>query len=136
MKRDAASLAARIKRWQSRLDYLGIGHWRVSSVDITCNVPGRNANSEAAVWFSSDYDTARFTFNDEFMATCTPQQLDETIIHEWLHVAQRDIDVHVRLVEERMAASEFDTFDAVFDHLREGHIERLARQLYAFHTKS
>lgn len=123
-------LQRRVEQWQSRLALLGVSQWRIESVEIVDETPG-GPNADATVCTSSKYDSAYFYFARDFIETATPATLDETIIHEWLHVAMRDLDRTLDCVENWMPEQTHTDFDRTVDRAREALIERLARTIYA-----
>ncbi len=129
------ALVRRIEAWQQRLAHLGIGHFRIVAVHLTDETPG-GRYAKAAVQASTDYDTCEFWFALEHLEGCTERDLDETIIHEWLHVAWRDFDGVVDSVEPWMPKATYADFDDRIHHECEGLIERLARSIAAFYYGS
>lgn len=134
-KREAIKLAQRVEAWQKRLAPLGIGHFRILAVHVVDQTPG-GARANASVFTPSDYDSAEFWFKYDYVEECNEQELDETIIHEWLHVAFRDLDDALEVVESWMPEATHNDFENRIDHEREGVIDRLARLIYALHNKT
>lgn len=136
MKIDGIELAERIERWQKVLSPLGIGHFRIESVDIADETPSHcGANATARLY--RHYDSVQFWFTHDFLDDCTEQRLDEVIIHEWLHVAWRDYeDVTDRAGEAWMSPQAAKDFSESLEHEQEGLIERHARLIYALHNGS
>lgn len=129
-------LHKRVKKWRKRLTYLGVGHFRIISVEIVEEVPGADG-SIAGVGVNSQYDQCRFWFTQKFLDGVTEQELDETIIHEWIHVSMRDFDeLTTKMREEWLPDHILEQYNGVELHHREGFIDRMARQLYAFHSAS
>lgn len=93
-----------------------------------------NAYPCAAVQVDPKYDKAWWYFHDEYLSDCEEYQLDQTIIHEWLHVAMRDLDFSLGLVETWMPEATYKSWEQTVDHEREGLVERLATLLYQAHT--
>lgn len=129
-KAEAIRLAKRIEKWRDRLIPLGLGHWRIDEVSVVDETPGGPA-AGATVTPSHSYDSARFWFTHSFLADADDRQLDETIIHEWLHVAMRDFDQAIESGEFDLASSARDRWSDWVGHEREGLIDKLARQIYA-----
>ena len=130
-------LTERIERWQRRLSMLGIDQFRIESVTQTDEIPAaKTAIANAGVSVSENYDIVHFYFNTDFVSGASKQTLDETIIHEWLHVAFRDLDNTLSLVRPWMPEATFDMYDDQLFHIRESLIDRLARALYALHAKN
>lgn len=119
-------LTERLLDWQDRLSDLGIGAFRIREVNISAESPtGNYAN--AAVLASSHYDNVEFWFRDDFLDEADDEEIDETIIHEWMHVAMRDIDAAVETAEAWMPSGTADMWRQNVDHEREGLIDRVAR---------
>jgi hypothetical protein len=121
-------LATRVEAWRDRLAHLGMSHFRITSVHVQDETPG-GPRAEASVRPSGAYDSVEFWFKWDFIQTCTNYELDETIIHEWLHVAMRDLDEAIDSVESWMTKQAYEDFVDRVDHEREGVIDRLARQI-------
>lgn len=121
-------LAKRVEKWQHRLAHLGISHFRISAVHLVSDTPG-GPRAQASVCASEHYDSAEFWFRWEFIEECTERQLDETIVHEWVHVAWRDFDESVRGAESWMPSRTYDDFEERITHEREGLVERLTRTI-------
>ncbi len=128
MKITAIQLAKRVETWQHRLGPLGVGHFRIEAVHLTDETPnGKSAN--ASVWCPRHYDNAEFWFTHDFLEETDERGLDETIIHEWLHVAWRDMDEALDRVEAWMPPHAYVDFEDIVNHEREGLIERAARMI-------
>lgn len=128
-----AQLTARIEYWKRKLPELGISHWRVEEVAIVDETPG-GPDADATVGASSYYDSARFYFTRGFLNGATKEQLDATIIHEWMHVVMRDHDDVLESVQTWMPQQTYNDFAERVDHTREGIIERCARLIHRLHT--
>jgi hypothetical protein len=122
-----------IEDWQDKLGTLGILHWRIKEVTIGPSPPG-GENANASVWSSSSYDTCEFYFKDSYIEEATQQDVEETIIHEWLHVAWRDMDRASEAGASWFTQAAWDDWSARFDHEREGLIDRLSRAFYELHN--
>lgn len=94
--------------------------------------PAGNPNSAAAVSCSGDYDRCTFEFSHEAVEG-DPIELDRTIIHEWLHVAMRDMDAAVNSFEGLLAPQTWEVLDDRYDHEKEGFIERAAFLIERLH---
>lgn len=125
-------LARRVEKWRDRLGPLGLAHWRITCVAICDETPG-GPDAEATVRTSNTYDSCSFYFNSEFLEDCTEEELDETIIHEWLHVMMRDLDQAIHAIDFQLAPAAEDQWSSRIQHEREGLIDRLSRQLYRFY---
>lgn len=129
-------LAERVELWQHRLAPLGVTHWRIERIVIgdadALGEASENANASAIR--SKSYDSVTFFFLSEYVEEATEKQLDETIVHEWLHVYGRDLDeLHTR-VETWMPEATYDDFKDNWHHLREGEVERMARLIVALYN--
>lgn len=133
-ERESIKLAERIELWQSRLARLGIGHWRIDAVHVDDETPG-GPRANATVRPSYHYDSCEFWFKHDYVDNASEAELDETIIHEWLHVFMRDFDRAVESVEDQLAAAVRDIWDEHVDHEREQLIEAMARQIYELWEK-
>lgn len=125
-------LRHRIEFWQKKLKPLGVDHWWIDRISIVQD-PGGNPNSGAAVHTSNDYDRCSFEFAKETIETIDPRELDRTIIHEWLHVAMRDVDSAQRAAEAYLAPQTWEVLDDRFDHEKEGLVERLSFLIEQLH---
>jgi hypothetical protein len=94
---------------------------------------GAYSSSQAAVKTSNDYDVCHFFFNNDFLDRCTEEQLDQTIIHEWVHVAMRSYDQAVAAVDEELSGGSRYHWNLRLEHERENLVERLAQQLWKLH---
>ena len=127
-------LAKRVETWQKRLGPLGLLQYTIDSVSCS-DSPGGNEWSAACVTPSANYDRARFEFrndvvdfaydNDDF------EYLDQTILHEWLHVSFQAFENTIELVDDKLSSAQSEIWQEALTHTREQLIDRLARQLYA-----
>lgn len=130
MKISDTELAERVEAWQQRLSLLGIAHFRIRAITMTDEVPGW-ADSHAGVSVDTDYDTVQFYFDNSYVEGATDKQLDETILHEWVHVAMRDLNNATNLARDWFPQGTWRTYDENLDHHKESLVDRMARQLYA-----
>lgn len=133
-ERAAIKLAERVEEWQDRLRWLGIGHWRIDAVHVDDETPG-GPHANATVRASYHYQSCEFWFKHEFVDNANDAELDETIIHEWLHVAMRDFDRAVESIEDQLSCSVREVWESRVDHEREGLIDAVARQIYFTHEE-
>lgn len=129
MKLTPVQLAKRFEQWQRRLPLLGVGHWRIEAVSL-CEQTPTGPDAKATAHVSNAYDSVHFWMTFEFLENATESELDETIIHEWVHVAFRDFDVAIEAAEDSMSKGESDAWEDRIDHAREGLVDRVARQIY------
>jgi hypothetical protein len=130
MKISDVELAERVEAWQQRLSLLGIAHFRVREIIMTDDVPGW-ADAHAGVSVDTDYDSVSFYFDNTYVEGATAKQLDETILHEWCHVAMRDLNNATNLARDWFPQGAWRTYDENLDHHKETLVDRMARQLYA-----
>lgn len=126
--REAIKLAKRVEYWQKKMPLLGIAHWKIERVTTCDEMP--DEGSLAQVQCSEKYDSCRFWFWNDYLDRATPDDLDQTIIHEWVHVAMRDFDVALQAVEPWMPEATYEDFSYSTNLRREALVDRLARQLY------
>lgn len=130
--REAINLAKRVEFWQKRLAVLGLDSWRIESVSVVDETPS-GIDARATVQPSHLYKSARFWFTREFVDTVNERELDETIIHEWMHVYMRDLDQAIEEVEYEIAPASRSQWAARVQHEREGFVDALARQIYTIY---
>lgn len=122
------ALAERVEAWQKRLGPLGIDHWRIEVITVGDDdevTSRRDAIASAGV--STHYESVRFFFRGSYLEDCSLRDLDETIVHEWLHVVGRDLDFAYSELDEWFPLATWDLVLAGLNHARESEIERLAR---------
>jgi hypothetical protein len=129
------NLARRVERWQKRLSLLGVGHFTIRQVTVGDKNPWRESDRKvrASVYVPTHYDYCMFFFDADELEGMSADELDQTIIHEWLHVAMRDLDASLESVEEYMSAASHGEWEDRVNHEREGFIDRLAWMLLLFY---
>lgn len=126
----AEELAKRVEWWQFELPLLGLAQFRIERVSLV-DQPHDKDDAAAGVYTSEHYDTCHFEFANGYFTELSPQEQDEMIVHEWLHVLFQDIvSVHM-MVDGHMSNAAQDIWDAALKHAEERVIERLARQIVA-----
>lgn len=123
------ALAQRVEKWGKKLAPLGVAHFYIDSIHITDETPG-GPRAKATVQASQNYDHCTFWFQDDFLTHCSGDELDHTIIHEWLHVAMRDFDRSLDAVEKWMPEATYGDFEDTVDAEREGLVDRVAHTLF------
>lgn len=129
MKLTPIQLAKRVEQWQKRLPLLGVGHVTIKCVTLCDETPG-GPQAKATVQSSTHYDEAHFWFTFDFIAECDEAELDQTIIHEWVHVAMRDLDSAIESVDEQLSPAVNEVWTDRLEHEREGLVDKIARQIY------
>jgi hypothetical protein len=130
MKITPIQLAKRVEKWGQRLAPLGVSHWRIERVILTDDIDSYGRNASAGVSTSDFYDDVTWHFQNEWLENCTEQELDETIIHEWLHVAWRDLAEVQKRVRTWMPYATFNDHTDAVRHETEGLVDRLSRAMY------
>jgi hypothetical protein len=128
-------LYRRVEYWQRKLKGLGFEHWRVT-VTVSTELEATDTDARdgldpvAYADVSHYYDTVDFEFRKDMLDK--PQdEIDELIVHEWLHVWDRDREQGevelFRYLSEDARQAERDRVCAA----KEGQIDRMARVLVA-----
>lgn len=125
MRINEQQLDRRVRKWQKRLMPLGVAHFEIVYVEISDEIQG-HANRQAEVSVERHYDNCGFEFKREFLDECSPSDLDQAIVHEWLHVAMRDHDNALEEVENWMPEKAYDAWHTHVLHEREGFVDRVA----------
>ncbi len=134
MKITPVQLAKRIELWGQRLSSLGVAHWTIERVTIADESPSGNERAKASVFVHEYYDSCDFFFRSDELERMDERELDETIIHEWLHVAMRDHDELLLHFETWLPSNTWGDMNALITREREGLVMRLAKTLYEFHA--
>lgn len=130
--KQALQVAKRVHFWQKELASLGIGHWRIESVSCVDEVPG-SPGALAAVAPSSSYASVTFWFKNDHVEDSNPRELDESIVHEWIHIVMRDLDVAIESVDDQLSRSVYELWNDRVTHERETLVDMLARDIVARH---
>lgn len=115
----------RVLMWQGRLSHTGVGHFEVG-VQLTPTLPSDKDSARACVDISPYYDWVEFYITP---STTEAPDLDYVIVHEWLHVAARDLDDATHGVAETLGTEARRLYLDRLDHESEGFIDRLARAI-------
>lgn len=134
MKITPIQLAKRVERWGKRLAPLGVAHFEFTVT--TCDEVPPDGSGQAAAWVSSDYDAVKFYFQNDYVEESSEDQLDQTIVHEWLHIAMRDFDNVTELVETWMPEATYTQWEQMLKHEREGVVDRIATLIVQLHGGS
>lgn len=129
---DLDTLEDRVVYWQRVLLPLGLGGWDFE-VEIV-DVPEGKPNSTAAIQVSSYYDEAKIQFCRDKLDDADDDVLDEVIVHELLHAANRDLWDAAMEPEYMFNKPSWTAFVNRLDHETEGFIDRLARSIVAVHN--
>lgn len=139
MKITNIQLAKRVEAWGKRLAPLGVAHWDINYIAVVDAIPvdpGELVSNTAmaAVQCSKDYDQCWWYFTETFLDTCDEEQLDYVIIHEWMHVAMRDMAVVSDRVEKWMPPVYYEDHQEALEHETESLVDRVARTMLYLHT--
>jgi hypothetical protein len=119
---------ARVRRWQKRLEAFGISQFRVS-VEITPHLPPKaddNYPGASAAEVHEYTDDVTFYFApDENKG----DELDYSIVHEWVHVAMRSLDNAMEAACPLLPEPAKLLYRSRLDQEREQFIERIARAI-------
>jgi hypothetical protein len=128
-----AALRERVQFWAATLGPLGVGHFTITNVSIV-DEPDPNEEAKASIELSGHYDECEFRFARSFVENCSRQELDQSIVHEWLHAAWRDHDMIFEVLEKRLSPSAYDDFMLRQVHETEGIIDRVSRTIIALYN--
>jgi hypothetical protein len=129
-------LTKRVEKWRKRIEPLGIGHFTITGLHIVDETPG-GPDAEASAYISHNYDNVRMWFAAPFLAEATSQQVDETILHELVHIGMRDVDRATDPVERYMPVATFEDFADRLLHEKEKFVDRVAKTIYStYHAKT
>lgn len=127
MKRTIEEVGVRGRFWQS---ILGLSSW-----DITCelasNADVENGEAYAKVETSEQYETAHITFAKQALKQ-DDEHLDITIVHELLHVMDRDFQAARNIVADQLSPAVEDLWERRMRFEMEGVIEKQARIIVEF----
>jgi hypothetical protein len=130
-------LRRRIEGWQKALWPLGLGHWQLDSLKIVEQAdPGKSEREAAAsVGRAWHYDTFDLEFTRSALEEATPEDLDQTIIHELLHLVFRDHDRVFEQAESWVPPAGWESLTEMMEHEVEGIIDRMARTIYHVYSQ-
>lgn len=114
-------ITAFVEEWQAilRLDY-----WQITLKWEAIEDSVAEASPEDM------YDAAVIKFDDAKLATRTDDYVEKTVIHELLHLIDRDRKMLFEEIEDSLAADTWRLFDRVVYQQTEAQIDRLASILY------
>lgn len=135
---DASSirLAKRVEKWTKTLVELGLAHWRIERICITDKMPhdgDGKGTANASILVASTYDSMHIYFRHSFLEEAAESRIDETIVHELLHAAMRDIDEAVNAADDYLSAASLSIWEKREDDARERFVENLARLIVRLH---
>lgn len=133
MKITGIQLAKRVEKWGKTLSTLGVAHFVIDRVVLCDETPAGRGYCAEVVTMAS-YDSASFYFTHNFLEDVEARELDQTIIHEWVHVAMRDLDQAITSIDPQLSPAAQHLWCDRVHHEREGLVERLALTLYDMHT--
>jgi hypothetical protein len=131
-------LAKRVEKWGKTLAPLGVAHFDIAQISVgdQSMFPAcpDNKYPQAAVQVDPQYDKCWWYFHDDYLEACTAAELDQTIVHEWVHVAMRDFDFSLETVEAWLPEAAYTSWEQTVNHEREGLVDRLATMIYQLHS--
>lgn len=129
-----AQLRTRVELWQKRLALLGVGHWRftLKVSDAIADRPENNPQAKADTHHF--YDTVDFEFTTAAIQEhIDAGTLDEVVVHEWLHAADRTQDEIVYDLLEQLPPAARDLVEKREEAARERRVDNLARLIVSLH---
>lgn len=133
----AKQLQARVRYWQRKLPLLGLTHWRIAAsvvddIDPVADDSVLGLSPVALADADTFYDNAEIEIKRSALER--PQQhLDELIVHELLHVVDRDRDNAENSILEYLSGVAREAEECRLRAGREKSIDRVARQIVALH---
>lgn len=124
MTTSPSKLLKRVQFWQKELATLGISAWRLDELELV-----ESDDFRAQVCASSHYDLYKLRFDREFLEDATEQDLDETIVHELLHVVMRDLDTATDRAIRYTPGGEDGELHSSIKLAREALVHRLSLQI-------
>lgn len=123
-----AKLKQRVLWWQRKLSLLGVSHWRVVVEVLDKIETPDDVDPTAEAVADAKYDSVTFKFKRADLARVVAEgTLDELIVHEWLHVADRTQDeIVLALINELPQSSREIVLDRE-EAARERRVENIAR---------
>ncbi len=107
--------------WQGRLK---LSQW---SVKVDFDKPA-NASNDAQVSIDNHYDNATVLLSSAW-ADWTREYTNLTLVHELLHLHERDVEEAIRSVEGLVGRPAYTLYWDRYKHEREGLVDRLAAVL-------
>jgi hypothetical protein len=108
------------KFWQT---VCGLDAWSIELI-LGDGVDG-DPTAEASIWMSQTYDRAIMRLCDDW-ATRDKDWINETLVHEFMHIHERDLKCAIESVYDQLAPAISDMYDDRVHHEREGLVDRLA----------
>lgn len=130
-------LQTRVRYWQRQLPLLGLTHWRFAvtvtdDIDPVADDALMDLRPVALADADTFYDNAEIEVRRDVLQR--PQQhIDELIVHELLHVVDRDRDNAENSLLDHLADDVREAKEARLRAGREKAIDRVARQIVALH---
>lgn len=134
MKITPIQLAKRVEAWGKRLSALGVAHFDITRITIGDESPSGDSSAKATVQVHNFYDNCSFWFDADELDRMEEDELDMTIIHEWLHVGFRDFEAAIAASKDWLPVRTIEDFEERLNHEREGLIDRLARAMFQLYS--
>lgn len=132
----ALRLARRVEKWAKIMVELGLAHWRIEQITLTDEMPNDGdgkGSANASIYVASTYDSMHIYFRNSFLEEASDRKIDETIVHELVHAAMRDIDEAINAADDFFSAASLDIWHERVDDARERLVENLARLIVRLH---
>lgn len=112
-----------LETWRQRL----APEWTVT---IDWDKQPESENAHASVYRPDDYHRSHIRVAKDFLTESDEVQ-EQTLIHELLHLAVRDMDQAFRSTEGPLRGETYSVLEAQWEHAEEGFVDRLAWTLQA-----
>lgn len=122
------SMENRVAHW---LKILHLEHWQVKIKWDAC-LP-KDENSEAEIDAGDQYLFASLRLSTDW-PYWTEEWADRTILHELLHIFDRERDVAAKSVEDLLKDDAFTIYWKRYEHERENAVDVMAEIIYELYT--
>lgn len=124
-----AEFEARVNYWRIRLGHTGLTHWRFDFDYDDDALEDRNGReADASVGVHETYDTAHWHVRPATLGM-DPLTVDETIVHELLHVAMRNLNSVEHDILAEVGGRSMIILSERLEVEIESFVERLARAI-------
>lgn len=109
-----------VRVWQGRL---GLERWKIE-VEFSNNPADFYAEANPSV----QYESCTLVFSPGW-SELTVELVDQTVVHELLHLLHRDVDTAVEAARSQLHPQASGQIEKRYEHAMEGFIDRLATRL-------